>query len=60
MKITTSYDPKPIPERYWDWGAIDSDTYDYDSPIGYGSTEQEAIDDLTEQLEAKNGKFDVV
>src|SRR5262249_26693458 len=46
----------PIPDRRWDWCAVDDDTYDadYDSergfysncPIGYGATEQEAIDDL--------------
>ena len=51
MKIVTAYDPPPIPMRDWDWSAFDDETYDYDSPIGYGATEQAAIDDLLEQIE---------
>ena len=50
MKITTNYERKIGPSRNYDWSAVDDDTYDYDSPIGYGPTEQEAIDDLMEQL----------
>lgn len=52
MKIQTFYVHPPIPVRLFDWSAIDSDTYDGapDSPnrnqIGYGATEQEAIEDL--------------
>lgn len=56
MKIITEYDPKPIPDRRFDWVAYDSDTYDADyddergfysnSPCGYGRTEQEAIEDF--------------
>lgn len=43
----------PIPTRNFDWSAIDDDTYDGPgSKIGYGATEQEAIDDLREQMEA--------
>ena len=58
MKIVTSYWAKPIPLRQFDWSAVD-DNYDCDCdqdgffstcPIGYGATEQEAIDDLIEQL----------
>lgn len=52
MKIVTRYDPKPIPIRTADWLAVDDDTYDGPgSPIGCGATEQEAIDDLKDQLE---------
>lgn len=52
MKIVTDYDPKPIPLRQFDWSAVDDDTYDdVGGPIGYGATEQEAIDDLINQLE---------
>lgn len=57
MKIRTTYNPPPIPMRYFDWQAVDEDTYDgaedssTRSQIGYGSTEQEAIADLMEQLE---------
>ena len=54
MKIRTMYDPPPIPLRQFDWSAIDEDTYD-GAPdgggrIGYGRTEQEAIDELMELL----------
>lgn len=52
MKITTSYWPKPIPMRQFDWSAVDDDTYDGPgSPIGYGRNEAEAIADLKEQLD---------
>lgn len=51
MKIKTFYDPPSIPMRCSDWQAIDDDTYDYDQPVGYGATEQEAIDDLIWKLE---------
>jgi hypothetical protein len=51
MNIKTHYWPTPIPLRQFDWSAVDDDTYDYDQPIGYGATEQEAIDDLMDQLE---------
>lgn len=60
MKIQTSFDYPPIPVRSFDWSAIDADTYDCDcdqdgffslSPIGHGATEQEAIQDLLDQLE---------
>ncbi len=48
MKIRTSFDGVM-------WTAVDDDTYDGapDSkcPIGWGSTEEEAIDDLKMQIE---------
>jgi hypothetical protein len=44
-KIVTRYDPKPIPDRRFDWTAV-TDNYDLGSPIGYGRTEAEAIADL--------------
>jgi hypothetical protein len=55
-KIITHYDPPPIPDRRCDWSAV---TDDYDgapdssnrNQIGYGRTEQEAIDDLLERIE---------
>lgn len=55
--IRTDYWPKPIPDRQFDWSAI-RDSYDGapDSSsrhmIGYGRTEQQAIDNLLE-LEAE-------
>lgn len=55
MKILTKHDYPPIPDRQFDWSAVDDDTYDgaEDShcPIGHGATEQEAISDLLEQME---------
>lgn len=48
MKIKTHFNYPPILDRRFDWIAVDDDTYDYDSPIGYGATEQEAIDDQLE------------
>ena len=61
MNIKTDYWKKPIPSRNCDWQAIDDDTYDAEylgeedgwrgGPIGYGATEQEAIDDLKEKLD---------
>lgn len=57
MKISTYYWPKPIPTTRFDWSAVNSSTYDgaEDSSnrhqVGYGSTEQEAIDDLLQILE---------
>lgn len=59
MKIVTEFVNPPIPIRSMDWSAIDSDTYDCDCdqdgffsncPVGRGSTEQEAIDDLMDQM----------
>lgn len=58
--IRTTHEYPPIPDRSFDWSAIDDETYDVDcdqdgffstSPIGRGATEQEAIADLIEQLE---------
>lgn len=54
MKIKTEYWAKPIPIRSHDWSAVDDDTYDGPGcPIGSGATEQQAIDDLLEQMEDK-------
>jgi len=49
-KILTRYDPKPIPISAFDWTAATED-YDLGSPVGWGATEQEAIDDLLAQIE---------
>ena len=51
MKIRTDYDPKPIPVRNCDWTAVDDDTYEGGMLIGYGTTEQQAIADLLENIE---------
>lgn len=50
MKILTDHIYPPIPTRRWDWSAcIEGD--EKEGPYGFGPTEQEAIDDLLEQLE---------
>lgn len=61
VKIHTNFDYPPIPVRDMDWSAIadDYDMTDVDEeghpysncPVGHGATEQEAINDLLEQLE---------
>lgn len=47
MRIKTEYWAKPARSTsIFDWTAIDDETYEPGQPIGYGSTEQEAIEDL--------------
>lgn len=49
--VSTRYWAKPIPVRFYDWQAVDPDTYDGPgSPIGHGETEAEAIANLASQL----------
>lgn len=55
-KILTSYDPPPIPIRSFDWSAV-TDNYEPGCPIGYGTTESEAIDDLNEQLDMEEDRL---
>lgn len=60
-QIVTTYDPKPIPGRAFDWSATTtnfdaswegSETgYVANEPVGYGATEQAAVQDLKEQLD---------
>jgi hypothetical protein len=56
VTIITAYYPPPIPVRCYDWSAI-TDSYDGapDSKtrhqIGYGETEQAAIENLKDLLE---------
>ncbi len=49
-KIQTSPIFPPIPIRSLDWCAH-FDNYEPGQPIGHGATEQEAIEDLKEQVE---------
>ncbi len=50
MNIKTHYDYPPIPNRLFDWSAIDDVSPDSRSPVGHGATEEEAIADLKEQI----------
>lgn len=55
MRIKTQFVYPPIPIRSFDWSAVDDNTYDGPgSPIGWGPTEQAAIDDLLEQIQDVN------
>lgn len=49
MKIITRYSPAPIPIRHYDWSAFREDSEDEDCIVGYGETEQEAIQDLLDK-----------
>jgi hypothetical protein len=49
-RIVTRYDPKPIPDRNFDWTCTMAD-YDLGHPVGHGRTEIEAINDLILQIE---------
>ena len=49
-KIITHYDPPPIPVRCFDWSAV-TDNYEPGHPLGWGYTEDQAIQDLLDQLE---------
>jgi hypothetical protein len=46
--IRTTFDPKPIPPRQFDWSAV-RDDYEPGDLIGYGKTKTDAISDLIEQ-----------
>ena len=49
-KIITSNVYPPIPCRDFDWSAI-TDNYEPGCPIGHGATEQEAVIDLSRQMD---------
>lgn len=47
----------PIPWRNFDWCAIDSNTYDgQGSPIGFGRTPIDAINELFDEIEEKEAQ----
>jgi hypothetical protein len=50
MKIITSFDFPPIPDRRFDWLAYD-EGWEPGAPLGRGATREWAIADLLEQLE---------
>ncbi len=50
MQIVTKYEPLPIPQRQYDWSAC-VEGADENDPVGWGSTEQAAIDDLKAELD---------
>jgi len=56
VTVCTSYCPPPIPGNSHDWSAIDYSTYDgqESDPVGYGATEEEAIQDLLSWLEIED------
>jgi hypothetical protein len=48
-KIIVDYDPKPIPNRRWDYVAARDGADPECCHVGYGATEAEAISDLRDQ-----------
>jgi len=55
MKLRTTHEYPPIPDRRWDWSAVDDDTYEAGAPIGQGPTEVAAIADLFDQANSQRG-----
>ena len=60
LRIATDHVFPPIPIRQFDWCAYDDNSYDGPgSVLGHGRTEQEAIENLTQELaergETKDG-----
>lgn len=51
VRVRTENVCPPIPTRDMDWSAV-TDDYESGHPIGQGATEDAAIADLLEQLEA--------
>lgn len=46
--IFTAFDAKPIPDRDHDWCAW-YDSYEPGAPLGWGASEQAAVNDLLDQ-----------
>lgn len=52
MRIKTYHEYPPIPDRNFDWCAVDDETYDGEGClIGWGPTKDAAIADLMQQIE---------
>lgn len=49
LKIFTTFDPKPIPSNSFDWSA-ELENYEPGDNLGYGPTEQDAINSLIEMI----------
>jgi hypothetical protein len=52
-KIITEYEKIPVGRGKYDWLAFREDIEPYE-PFGYGTTEQEAINDLLEKEEERS------
>jgi hypothetical protein len=57
-KILTNHVFPPVPVRQFDWAAV-FEGYEPGAHVGYGRTEQDAIDDLKQQWNDDNGQFGV-
>ena len=55
IPIITDYWPKPIPTARYDWMASRDGWEPGAGPLGFGATEQEAIDDLLRQEDDQCG-----
>lgn len=50
LNIRTEYWRKPIPTNKYDWEAWEDGTEET-GPVGYGRTEDAAVEDLLEQID---------
>lgn len=55
VTLHTNYWAKPIPPRQFDWSAT-LGSYEPGDPIGYGSTEADAVYDLFMQIEEREAE----
>ena len=55
--IETTYNPLPIPNRKYDWVAT-MNGYEPGDPIGYGQTENDAVEDLIEHCEKERKAYE--
>lgn len=53
LTVRTHNEYPPIPCRKFDWCAVDDSTYEPGCAIGWGATEQEAIEDLLLDIEER-------
>ena len=53
LTIHTSFVHPPIPDRTMDWDAVE-DSYEPGMPVGWGRTEEIAIQDLLAQIDEAN------
>lgn len=60
LRIRTEIIDAPIPDRRFDWCAVDDETYDgapdnkHGQEMGFGATEQQAIEDLLQLIQDRS------
>lgn len=51
LKILTQHVTPPVPVRFFDWAAFSPD-YEPGDPVGYGVTQQEAVEEYLSAIDA--------